>query len=71
MKDHLKIGFYIAPVFCAFLSLLMLFSPVAIYPVFYTSLPLCFFFIASPVVALYKRVVVLEKQIKEKNKNNL
>ena len=70
MKDHLKIGFYIAPVFCAFLSLLMLFFPVA-NSVFYTSLPLCFFFIASPVVALYKRVVVLEKQIEEINKNNL
>lgn len=63
MKENLKIGFYLAPAFCAFLCLTRLFAGDKTSIVFYANLPLCFMFGAFPAVALYKRIINLEHEL--------
>mgnify|MGYP000860102220 FL=1 len=71
MKQNLKIGFCIAPVFCSFLCLMSLFIGKHASITFYANLPLCFMLAAFPSIALYKKVKELEEQLEElKNKNN-
>jgi len=65
MKQNLKIGFCIAPVFCAFLCLMRLFMGDVTSIVFYANLPLCFMFGAFPAIALYKQVKSLEEEVKD------
>ena len=65
MKGNLKIGFYIAPVFCALLCLMQLFAGDVTAIVFYAHLPLCFMFGAFPATALYKKVLSLEEELKD------
>jgi len=68
MKQNLKIGFFIAPIFCAFISIMALFMGDVTRPVFYANLPLCFMFAAFPAIALYKKVLSLESDIEELKK---
>ena len=70
MKENLKIGFCIAPVFCAFLCVMRLFMGDVTSIVFYANLPLCFMFGAFPAIALYKKVLKLEEQLEELKKQN-
>lgn len=65
MKENLKIGFCIAPVFCALLCLMRLFAVDVTSIVFYANLPLCFMFGAFPAIALYKKVISLEEELKD------
>ena len=51
MKQNLKIGFCIAPVFCVFLCLMSLFIGEHASITFYANLPLCFMFAAFPSIA--------------------
>ena len=65
MKENLKIGFCIAPVFCALLSLMRIYAGDVTSIVFYGNLPLCFMFGAMPAIALYKKVISLEEELKD------
>lgn len=62
--------FWIPPAFCGLLSVFMLFLPNgAGAPVFYSFLPMAFFFVAMNQVATWKRMDALQASLEERSRN--
>ena len=62
-----KILIWAPAAFCAFLSIMKMFSPDGTGdPAFYSFLPMCFFFVATVNHSLWKRIETLETKLPEK-----
>lgn len=52
-------------VFCVIISMLAMFMGENAMPAFYAFLPMCFLFVASPMVVMNKRIEQLEQQLEQ------
>ena len=65
MKNKTTFEMYIPFIFCAFISVMALFTGDGSKPAFFAFLPMCFFFAAMPLIAMNKRLAALEESLKQ------
>ncbi len=67
MKTKTTVKLFIPAAFCAFISVMALFMGDIARPAFFAFLPMCFFFAATPLIAMNKRLTDLEEKLKQAN----
>lgn len=70
MNTKSNIPHFVPAAFCAIISAMALFMGDNAKPAFYAFLPMCFFFVAMPLVTINKRLADLEGKLKELNNDD-
>ncbi|MBT3381106.1 MAG: hypothetical protein HN742_20885 [Lentisphaerae bacterium] len=70
MKTKTAAPLFIPAAFCALISTMALFIGDSAKPAFFAFLPMCFFFAATPLIAMDKRPTDLEEKLKQANQES-
>jgi len=65
MKALKTVQLFIPAAFCALISMMALFAEDIARPTFFAFLPMCFFFVAIPMLNMNKRIADIEAKLKQ------